>query len=106
MTTCQMMDEPRLRQAVATGVAFTAEQGLVAIEARHRGAYIHQARLRRFTYGHATSSGMSVMNGSASGTQRRCVPALQRADGYGYITREEEDAHCFAAGGDPARRPL
>ncbi|EGX61319.1 hypothetical protein SZN_03462 [Streptomyces zinciresistens K42] len=106
MTTCQMMDEPRLRQAVATGRAVPAEQGLVATGARHRGAYIHQARLRRFTDGRATSSDRSVLDGSASETRCRRVPALQRADGYGYITREEEDAHCSADGGNPARRPL
>lgn len=33
--------------------------------------------------------------GIAQGVHHRFIQLLQRADGYGYITREEEDARCF-----------
>ncbi|WP_273634034.1 RNA-guided endonuclease IscB [Streptomyces muensis] len=36
--------------------------------------------------------------GVAQGIHHRYIQLVQRADGYGYITREEEGAHCFADG--------
>ncbi|MFF1332521.1 RNA-guided endonuclease IscB [Streptomyces sp. NPDC058298] len=37
-------------------------------------------------------------HGVAQGIHHRFIRLLQRADGYGYTTREEEGAHCFSNG--------